>query len=1565
MFPAAAGPFHQQLAGSSAQTPFQRLKPVCVELLSLTGRTTNPARTPQVITCLRRLKTTLLTLLTDDFSHEAGASMSRLVLHTGSSPLPPSLINYIFYPLSELISTAPKGIISLPDSIAELTLEVLALLCSQWWQAWVSNPSDKEWRVWCDLVILSSSVLGSPASKGANTAASHSRASDEAKLASLRVLSELLLPRFRSLHAPDSTRGVTEETGETEWEWDGISDLPLLGDDGEAGMPQEKNAPHRERSSRTGSDLVFPTAEHLSYAATDRVAKGAISFVLSSSFTIAESPQESTEARAAALGVAHNALLLWIGWACPLPLTNHGEEATWFEIPPLHHIELPPPASESESTAKDATAVRLRPLLPGITSTLTRLATSRLKSRQDGVSQKPTPSPVAATAIGFLGDLLRATLSDECLHEEIAQRTPLHRSQPHASSGWETSTKLTNLADFADFAAAMQDDTSGTADTSAKQSITFAANVSSSDPANKDAQWALSTLAQVHLALKTFSPLTQPSLAGTSLPSTVHASVQQAVLRLAVALLSECAKSFTWLDEQLEGMGTLNATSREASSDGSNTSSVNTLLTWIVDLASDHNSTTVAKCARDAFEALQRREQTADSNASFRIQLQNGSALWSVLTQALSGLPGPITGRNDNSASRLALRVSTVLAMLSEQTKTQSTGLAGLTKLFGDIQTNTVRLIRPLKVEQLTYVSEPAHMPGSSPTWRLQPVFTGLEASTAAQLSRMLFDLGHSLALLLIHELRIGASRQRATAEVFSMITSLIERAAHSRSVRVKGEDARRSDSVTSLVMAAEMLRGVSGSLDNLELGMQFGGSTQAAKQGRKAAHKLGKKVFAMVMDMLDGDAEEAIASRSALTKSNARRSELENSKESTRDVSVAEDNSSAHTLIERVKGISLAQDTIDSTTPARHGPVLDLAFVRAADLTKPSRHSSSSRDTQLAVHQAERALDISNALLFALLSSASKLLGQSFRPLLLRGSYPLISGMGAASDLVREVSAAAMRDIAFNTAYADVKNCLLDHADYILGSACQRLISGLDEELRAIALSNSNTTVLRVTAGTADENGVATVLQPLVSAQRAPFVLVEMIRVLGSEIIPMVEDAIDEILDALDRFHEHPNICDGLLAVLDSILETMASEQRSNRFSSTSHRLELLAAGVNRSQHNEKEEFAAWLGSRRREQSAFDYPAESESKKEDPSDAKEDKKEEEEEKPSKSQQVASQILTKAISFLSHPSPILRSRVLGLLRHGISTLAPQSRTAELLPIVNTAWPFVMSRLGPAYSSSKSTHQLPPIIHLEPHSDSRRKADKEWREVQGRFVERNPEVWVAAARFVEAAAMWVPEFVGKRVVEDAWPRFEVLLRTIRVQFDPRMQRNTKATLQHRAASAALTDGSDSKALLQTSSQPPSTGLIHDLSSNPPHNGHTKQTTAPHVHIEPPFILPSATSLAAQLTICIVTTLTTVVRHLSTRMADDAAWTITSHPLLLDLLDSRQPASVLRAAEELYTELGRRNPEATTWAIHAAFPKASTDAGFWYAGSATPCYMHHAGTVVHPSTVHCIVSGFDGC
>ncbi len=112
-----------------------------------------------------------------------------------------------------------------------------------------------------------------------------------------------------------------------------------------------------------------------------------------------------------------------------------------------HQPLLQSTIQEDQEMAQQVTALRLRPLLPGITSSLTRLATSRLKTRPDGVKHKATPSSVVAAAIELLGDLLRATLSDDCLRDATAHLSAFS----HPNRGADTAAhQVMDLEDFAE-----------------------------------------------------------------------------------------------------------------------------------------------------------------------------------------------------------------------------------------------------------------------------------------------------------------------------------------------------------------------------------------------------------------------------------------------------------------------------------------------------------------------------------------------------------------------------------------------------------------------------------------------------------------------------------------------------------------------------------------------------------------------------------------------------------------------------------------------------------------------------------------------------------------------------------------------------------------------------------------------------------------------------------------------------------------------------------------------------------------------------------------------------------
>ncbi|PWY98710.1 hypothetical protein BCV70DRAFT_141443, partial [Testicularia cyperi] len=1532
-------------------SPFQRLKPICVELLAIGANAVyNKEHLDRTLACLRRLQSTLVSILRGaGVPVDSNTAILQAVDPSQTPALPPSLVHYVFFPISELISASPKGLATLPDRLVEILFEVLSLLGTQWWYAW-ADPSRvpavgsvpprtaKEWSVWRDLIILSTSVLGSP-SKDRSSLTSV-QTSDETKLASIRFLLRLLDPRFASAQGPNPHESAEKES--QEWEWDGISQLPDL-DELDQEIPWPKPAPAflADKGKRVETELVFPSPRHTDFVSKDRVSKGALSFTLSTALSIAENSDHPTELRTSALLVAKRVLLLWIGAVAQRPQPPDATDGVAEQD--LVFLSGKPAASVADATIDPCiqTAERLRPLLPGIASTLTRLITNKVRIKPSSTSAAPrlVPAEVAREAIVLLGDLLQLTLSDRSLVQILESEPIVEGRTAAAAHSGAANLAVTCLEDFVHTKSQAQSETENSDRASSTASVKGLNTDSPSEaPASgkqSPERWALSSLAQTKIALRSFTPFTAPSLAGTSLPSSTSPLVQRGLIELAVKLIGSCRRAFGWLDHQVSSLDNL---SPESLGSSESDPTLQMLMTWLLDLSSDNNTKAISTASRRALKKLL--ATTAKDFAPTDL-------LQVAVPSTLDQLPVAIKAQDDAKASRLSLRLRTIFDLISDSAATSLELLADLLKSSGSSTKWAVRLIEQLHIDDLQNTQDP-----TNDTRKLVPHFQGLEASTARQICEMLRSFGRAVAIFVAQQCKsmgtVPAS-DRASKAAFEPVLSLLEQSNALRRLRIdmQAEQSRRK-SLASLLVASQMLAGASPVLDNMELSLKLGGGV-AARSARKTAHKLAKKIFSHIMEAFEGDGEEILstgpATEQASEQSLAARAQGHLTGTSSRGQQGDE------TLVERLKGLKV--DHGPSQVPERFGPALNISYLSAVSLTDfGSGRSGKTADfglIQLQQYQsAETTLDRSNAVLFSMLSSCSRILGQSFRPLLLRASYPLLSGMSSTSELVRLSATAAFEQIAYNSAYADPKNCMLDQADYILGAACQRLISGLEEELTLFANQVSEA---RQVGNASDQNAkdispaTNMMVMPLTSAQRSPFIIVEIIRTLGSEVVPMVEDTIDEILDALDRFHAHLAICDGLLAVLGSILETMASEQtaQSSSLLRGSQPLAVSSMARDRSARTEVEDFASWLEKRRGEDNkAFDQTAETDGEKAGKVGAKKD----EEDKPTKSQQVATQILTKAISFLTHPSAVLRSRVILLLKSGVESLASRKRDTELLPVINTAWPYVVTRLGLPYSTnlrtSASSNRLGSIISFSSTPKSSVKEfERKMRDLEGALVERDPGVWLSACRFIESCVANVPEFVSGRVVGDVWPRLESLLDLVKWRFDPKLQ---SGRMESGAASS------------NASSAGP-VGLISDLGpASKSNTANPSVFTAQklHSHGDAPFVLTSSTSLPAQLLVSIVKTLTHVVVHLGPRLPDEVAWSISTNQVLLSLLDQRQPSILSEAAVGLYQALCLRNPDATWLIISAAFENRDDPAA-----ARLPCFLRQNRSTVHPETLMRII------
>ncbi|GAA5828422.1 hypothetical protein JCM11251_006239 [Rhodosporidiobolus azoricus] len=338
------------------------------------------------------------------------------------------------------------------------------------------------------------------------------------------------------------------------------------------------------------------------------------------------------------------------------------------------------------------------------------------------------------------------------------------------------------------------------------------------------------------------------------------------------------------------------------------------------------------------------------------------------------------------------------------------------------------------------------------------------------------------------------------------------------------------------------------------------------------------------------------------------------------------------------------------------------------------------------------------------LLSTLATLLTSSFQPFLMQSLYHVLAHISPTSHpYLRAHAQHALFLISDATSFASPQNLVLSNVDYVVNSVSQRL------------------SVSR--------------LEP-----NAPLVLVEMIRLVGKPVVPMVQDLVDDVFEALDDYHGYEEVTVGLWAVLDALLKVMEEdlpERRSERKmdvikvdSETDWRTfqDWLAHRNDRPEGEEDD--VEEINPQRPFDSGFNGGA-----KEDPEAEDEPTSFPEDEKkvvpPTRPQVVTAQILSKAAYFLSHPSPFLRARVLSLIASAVPLLSRPSldapdpkatRASDLLPIIHRAWPFILNRLGDAEAY----------------------------------------VVVEAAMLIESLAVHVGDFMSRRILDDVWPRFRTLL-----------------------------------------------------------------------------------------------------------------------------------------------------------------------------------------------------------
>lgn len=382
------------------------------------------------------------------------------------------------------------------------------------------------------------------------------------------------------------------------------------------------------------------------------------------------------------------------------------------------------------------------------------------------------------------------------------------------------------------------------------------------------------------------------------------------------------------------------------------------------------------------------------------------------------------------------------------------------------------------------------------------------------------------------------------------------------------------------------------------------------------------------------------------------------------------EEPSSEVTTIERRRGLGTISKLLDDSKRT------------------PTAAADRSRRAHAAVHR-----ELVTCLHLSLLASCARILSTSFRRHLDATLYIILSHLGSPHAFVRRYAQVALGHVSYHAGYASAQNLILDNVDYVINRVSQRMTYDRLDTL-------------------------------------APMVLISMIKLVGEPIVPLVQDIIADIFDALDDFHGYALLASTVLAVMDTLMKAMAAEvptAEAKGMTSTSVRMRPAPDPA-----RDFATFTSWYAERavkarqtmdelleRAPEEPWDRPKETKkTADEGPSNASGDT----ETPPTRAQEVCIQMMQKSIYFLTHANPFITARVLSLFASGVPVLISQERESDALPLIHQAWPSILNRLqDPA-----------PFVRTE------------------------------AAALVECLARWTGDFMSRRILDDAWPIFRQLL-----------------------------------------------------------------------------------------------------------------------------------------------------------------------------------------------------------
>jgi len=341
-----------------------------------------------------------------------------------------------------------------------------------------------------------------------------------------------------------------------------------------------------------------------------------------------------------------------------------------------------------------------------------------------------------------------------------------------------------------------------------------------------------------------------------------------------------------------------------------------------------------------------------------------------------------------------------------------------------------------------------------------------------------------------------------------------------------------------------------------------------------------------------------------------------------------------------------------------------------------PTRPNPTVLDHQPNVHR---------VLCLQLLAISAAICQERFSPLFIHTLYPVLHSLVSSASLLSATALATLDFITSATSYASPANLLLSNFDYVLDSVSRRLSQRwLDID--------------------------------------ATKVLCVMIRLVGPDIVEKAGDVVEECFDRLDEFHGYGVIVDGLIEVLYEVLKVIETETKLNL-----PKKEKTPPPATETRKANLDDFFAFLQNRFDDSDESDHSVPQEpwgkaKAKDDGTKTCEDDIKStplsDDLPPTVIQSLTKQIIARSMYFLTHDSPVVRSKILRLLSLAVPVL-PES---VLLPSIHDAWPFILNRMD------------------------------------------DGETYVvgANAELIETLAEHVGDFMFRRIWDDVWPRFRVML-----------------------------------------------------------------------------------------------------------------------------------------------------------------------------------------------------------